>query len=90
MTVADHEMREVLAASAWLPVTEDMLVDAGIDVPGYEERIAAERAKRDAMWRALPWYVRMQRTVRMWRWHTTAAAREWLHSRLFPDCEGEG
>jgi hypothetical protein len=42
------------------------------------------------MWRALPWYVRMQRTVRMWRWHTTAAAREWLHSRLFPDCDGEG
>lgn len=70
---------------AWIPVTEDALVDAGYDVPGYEERQARKAEASERYWRSLPWHVRLRRTLSAWRDRRRQRALDWIHARLYPE-----
>lgn len=69
----------------WLPVSEDDLVDAGYEVPGYEERQTQAKAASDRYWRSLSWQVRLTRRLTYLRWRQRDRMLNWLHERLFPD-----
>jgi hypothetical protein len=75
--------------SAWIPVTDELLLDAQV-VSGefltiLRERVDARRAEQEREWRALPWYVRAKRTLYHWKWSIPDRFMGWLHARLFPD-----
>lgn len=83
---------EVQKLSAIIPVTLEQAIFDGLveDGPFLEQlkaKYAAERAEEKRRWRALPWYVRSYRTAISWKWRYTYRAKNWLHSRLFPECD---
>lgn len=82
--------RGVTASSAWMPVTEDMLVDAGHHVLGYDERAYERKMEAERYWRSLPWHVRLSRTFDGWRWRQRERLLEAIHRRLYPGCDRGG
>lgn len=54
--------------AAWIPVTDETFVDAGMGTPEQRAeavaRIEARRAETHARWMALPWWERARRRVR--------------------------
>lgn len=66
-------MPDIAKFEAWVVMTDDMLVDAGYDVPGYAERKAAEQAESDRYWRSLSRRVRLWRTLAAWYWRLQLA-----------------
>ena len=75
--------------SAWIPATDELLLDAqagsGEFLTMLRERVDARHAEEEREWRALPWYVRVNRTLYYWKWSIPDRFMGWLHSRLFPD-----
>lgn len=72
--------------ATWIPATDEMMLDAGYDGPMatlMRERLTARAAESDRIWRALPWYVRLHRTLHFWTWMIPWRIREWIHR----DCE---
>lgn len=75
--------------SAWIPVSDEMVVDYGIGTPEQiaesSARLEMHRQEDERRWRALPWYVRFARSFRFWRWSVQDKAMRRLHAALFPD-----
>lgn len=63
----DEPAAEVVKLATWLPVTDEMLIDAGLGTPEMIARDNASRAAAQARWLALPFYVRWSRRARS-RW----------------------
>lgn len=63
-------MPEVEQIAAWVPVTDESIVDFGIGTPEEIEaaarRIEVRERAAERRWRALPWRVRAWRTVLYW------------------------
>ncbi len=55
-------------ATATIPISDEMFIDAGIGTPAQRRevlaRMAIRRAASEARWRALPFYVRWSRIAR--------------------------
>ena len=77
--------------TTWIPATDELLLDAqagsGEFLEMLRERVEARRAEEEREWRALPWYTRLDRTVYYWRWRGPEMVKEWVHNRLFPECD---
>jgi hypothetical protein len=53
--------RPLQKVSAWIPMSREMRIDAGLATPEDIEADRRERAEREARWRALPLPVRLYR-----------------------------
>jgi hypothetical protein len=77
--------------SAWIPVSDEMVVDYGIGTTEQQaesqNRIQARWDELERQWRALPWYVRLERTVRFRVWDLRDRAMRRIHRTLFPYCD---
>lgn len=89
------EEQPVESIAAWIPVSYQMILDAGSGseelLQWARERQAEDDAEHERYWRSLPWRVRAWRTLRSRYWRARDAAVQALHDRLFGSdyCERE-